>query len=140
MYRGAKDSLVCDVIHWRGDLEGGSEKGINLPRVTQPVGTGQGIFPLSLCWDREPAGRVGLGWGGTQGGKIRPVSQEVSVYHCRTQLLGGGTESDFPLQMGVGGTAAHLFLFTEHTPCPQSHLTALPRLPVSITRNPRNGP
>lgn len=33
----------------------------------------------------------------------------------------------------MGGTAADLFLFTEHAPCPQSHLTTLPGLPVSIT-------
>lgn len=39
-----------------------------------------------------------------------------------------------------GGTAADLFLFTEHALCPQSRLTALPGLPVSITENDSNGP
>lgn len=79
--------------------------------------------------------------GDTQGGKIRPVSQEVSVFRYRTQLLGRGTESDFPLHMRWGGgTAADLFLFTEHAPCPQSHLTTLTGLPVSITETHGNGP
>lgn len=70
-----------------------------------------------------------MGLGDTQGGKIRPVSREVSVHRCGTQLQGRGTKSDFPPHMG---TAAGLFLFTEHTPCPQSHLMTPPALPISI--------
>lgn len=74
MCGGVKDSLVCDVIltssSLEGDQEGGPERGINLPRVTQPVGTGHGFFHSPCAGARSQL--AGWAWGGHIGWEDPP--------------------------------------------------------------------
>lgn len=123
--------MVCDVIltsSLEGDQEGGPERGINLPRVTQPVGTGHGFFHSPCAGARSQL--AGWAWGTHRVGRSAlSHGRSVSIAVEPVQLQGRGTKSDFPPHMG---TAAGLFLFTEHTPCPQSHLMTPPALPISI--------
>lgn len=110
---------------------------------------GQGFFHSFNAGTQSQL--AGWAWGDTQGGKIRSVSREVSVHHCRTQLLGRVTESDFPSHMGEGGQLQTCFcLQSMHRapspisqPCqdcqsPSQKMTAMaPRDSISQRAKPR---
>lgn len=122
-----------------GNRTGGPERGTNLPKVTQPVGPerppGPGIFPLPLCWGREPAGSLGLG--DTQGWGRSALSPERAA--SSTLERSCEADSEFPPHVVEGreGTAAGLFPFTECLLCPGPHATAFPHVAsLNAHRNP----
>lgn len=96
-----------------GDQEGGPEKGINLPEVTQPVGTSQGFFHSP---DAGTGGTHRVGRSALSHGRSVSITVEDSCW------VEGQSQTFHPMWGGGGGTAADLVLFIEHVQCPQSHL------------------
>ena len=81
--------MVCDVIltsSLERDQEGGPERGINLPRVTQPVGTGHGFFHSPCAGARSQL--AGWAWGTHRGRSALSHGRSVSIaveHSCRAE-------------------------------------------------------